>query len=563
MALLDWIVIGVFCCALIGIVVWVVSQKNDNSADYFLGGKDATWIAIGASIFASNIGSEHLIGLAGAGASSGMAMAHWEIQGWMILILGWVFVPFYTRSMVYTMPEFLERRYNTQSRTILSVISLISYVLTKVAVTVYAGGLVFQQVFGIKELWGIDFFWIAAIGLVLITAAYTIFGGMKSVLYTSVLQTPILLLGSLIILVLGLKALGSWDQMLALCDVKPNYDGATGTMIHLMRSNSDPQYPWLGALIGSAVIGFWYWCTDQYIVQRVLSGKDEKEARRGTIFGAYLKLLPVFLFLIPGMIAFALHQKYIGDGGFLPLLADGTPNADAAFPTLVAKILPAGVKGLVVCGILAALMSSLASLFNSSAMLFTIDFWKRLKPETSEKSLVRIGQTATVVIVILGILWIPIMRSVGNVLYNYLQDVQSVLAPGIAAAFLLGITWKRASAKGGMWGLLSGIIIGLTRLGAKVYYSNATDAADSWFKAVFYDFNWLFFCGVMLVVCCLVVIVVSLATEAPDQKKIQGLVFGTSTPEQIAATRASWNKWDVFHTIVILGFTVAFYIYFW
>jgi len=563
MALLDWIVIGVFCCALIGIVVWVVSQKNDNSADYFLGGKDATWIAIGASIFASNIGSEHLIGLAGAGASSGMAMAHWEIQGWMILILGWVFVPFYTRSMVYTMPEFLERRYNTQSRTILSVISLISYVLTKVAVTVYAGGLVFQQVFGIEELWGIDFFWIAAIGLVVITAIYTIFGGMKSVLYTSVLQTPILLLGSLIILVLGMKALGSWDQMLQLCDVKPNYDGATGTMIHLMRSNSDPQYPWLGALIGSAVIGFWYWCTDQYIVQRVLSGKSEKESRRGTIFGAYLKLLPVFLFLIPGMIAFALHQKYAGDGGFLPLLADGTPNADAAFPTLVAKILPAGVKGLVVCGILAALMSSLASLFNSSAMLFTIDFWKRLKPETSEKSLVRIGQTATVVIVVLGILWIPIMRSVGNVLYNYLQDVQSVLAPGIAAAFLLGITWKRASAKGGMWGLLSGIIIGLTRLGAKVYYSNATDATDNWFKAVFYDFNWLFFCGVMLVVCCLVVIIVSLCTEAPNEQKIQGLVFGTSTPEQIAATKASWNHWDVIHTIIILGFTVAFYIYFW
>ena len=563
MALLDWIVIGVFCCALIGIVLWVVSQKNDNSADYFLGGKDATWIAIGASIFASNIGSEHLIGLAGAGASSGMAMAHWEIQGWMILILGWVFVPFYTRSMVYTMPEFLERRYNTQSRTILSVISLISYVLTKVAVTVYAGGLVFQQVFGIEELWGIDFFWIAAIGLVLITALYTIFGGMKSVLYTSVLQTPILLLGSLIILVLGMKALGSWDQMLQLCDVKPNYEGATGTMIHLMRSNSDPQYPWLGALIGSAVIGFWYWCTDQYIVQRVLSGKNEKESRRGTIFGAYLKLLPVFLFLIPGMIAFALHQKYAGDGGFLPLLADGTPNADAAFPTLVAKILPAGVKGLVVCGILAALMSSLASLFNSSAMLFTIDFWKRLKPETSEKSLVRIGQTATVVIVILGILWIPIMRSVGNVLYNYLQDVQSVLAPGIAAAFLLGITWKRASAKGGMWGLLSGIIIGLTRLGAKVYYSNATDAGDSWFKAVFYDFNWLFFCGVMLVVCCLIVIIVSLCTEAPDQKKIQGLVFGTSTPEQIEATRNSWNHWDVIHTIIILTITVAFYIYFW
>ena len=429
MAFLDWLVIGVFAAALIGIVVWVVSQKNNNSADYFLGGKDATWIAIGASIFASNIGSEHLIGLAGAGASSGMAMAHWEIQGWMILILGWVFVPFYSRSMVYTMPEFLERRYNPQSRTILSVISLISYVLTKVAVTVYAGGLVFQQVFGIEELWGIDFFWIAAIGLVLITALYTIFGGMKSVLYTSVLQTPILLLGSLIILVLGLKELGGWDEMMRICSIK-QVNEYGDTMTNLIRNNNDPNFPWLGALVGSAIIGFWYWCTDQFIVQRVLSGKDEKEARRGTIFGAYLKLLPVFLFLIPGMIAFALHQKYTGAGadGFLPML-NGNPNADAAFPTLVAKLLPAGVKGLVVCGILAALMSSLASLFNSSAMLFTIDFYKRFKPETPEKKLVAIGQAATVVIVILGILWIPIMRSVGDVLYTYLQDVQSVLVP--------------------------------------------------------------------------------------------------------------------------------------
>lgn len=461
--------------------------------------------------------------------------------------------------MVYTMPEFLERRYNKESRTILSVISLISYVLTKVAVTVYAGGLVFQQVFGIKELWGIDFFWIAAIGLVLITAIYTIFGGMKSVLYTSVLQTPILLLGSLIILVLGLKAVGGWDQVMTICSMEPvnEYDDH---MTDLIRDLRDPQYPWLGALVGSAVIGFWYWCTDQYIVQRVLSGKNEKEARRGTIFGAYLKLLPVFIFLIPGMIAYALNQK---NGGFLPVDATGAVLSDAAFPTLVAKLLPAGVKGLVVCGILAALMSSLASLFNSSAMLFTIDFYKRLRPQTSEKALVRIGQIATVVIVVLGILWIPIMRSVGNVLYNYLQDVQSVLAPGIAAAFLLGICWKRASAKGGMWGLLAGIIIGLTRLGAKVYYSNVSDAQDNWFKAVFYDFNWLYFCGAMLVVCCLIVAIVSLCTEAPDPQKIQGLVFGTSTPEQRAATRASWNKWDVIHTVIILGITVAFYIYFW
>ena len=566
MATLDWIVIAIFALALVGIIVWVMKQKQNNAADYFLGGKDATWIAIGASIFASNIGSEHLIGLAGSGASSGMAMAHWEIQGWMILLLGWVFVPFYSRSMVYTMPEFLERRYNPESRTILSVISLISYVLTKVAVTVYAGGLVFQQVFGIEEVWGIDFFWIAAIGLVIITALYTIFGGMKSVLYTSVLQTPILLLGSLIILVLGLRELGGWDEMMRVCSaVKVNEYG--DSMVNLIRNNGDPQYPWLGALIGSAVIGFWYWCTDQFIVQRVLSGKDEKEARRGTIFGAYLKLLPVFLFLIPGMIAFALHQNSLSAGGegFLPLLANGSHNADAAFPTLVAKLLPAGVKGLIVCGILAALMSSLASLFNSSAALFTIDFYQRYRPDTDPKKLVRIGQAATIVIVILGILWIPVMRSVGDVLYLYLQDVQSVLAPGIAAAFLLGVCWKRTTAQGGMWALITGLVIGLSRLGAKVYYSNAATLGtdDNIFKYLFYDVNWLFFCGWMLVFCLLVAIVVSLFTKAPDAQKIQGLVFGTSTPEQRAVTRASWNGWDIFHTCVILAITVAFYCYFW
>ena len=561
MAVLDWIVVGIFALALIGIIVWVMKQKQNNADDYFLGGKDATWIAIGASIFASNIGSEHLIGLAGSGAASGMAMAHWEIQGWMILLLGWVFVPFYSRSMVITMPQFLEKRYNPASRTILSVISLISYVLTKVAVTVYAGGLVFQQVFGIESLWGIDFFWIAAIGLVVITALYTIFGGMKSVLYTSVLQTPILLLGSLIILVLGLKELGGWDQMMAICsEVKVNEYG--DSMVNLIRDNRDAQYPWLGALIGSAVIGFWYWCTDQFIVQRVLSGRDEKQARRGTIFGAYLKLLPVFLFLIPGMIAFALHQQL---GSFLPLTPEGLPNSDAAFPTLVAKLLPAGVKGLIVCGILAALMSSLASLFNSSAALFTIDFYQRFKPDTDPKKLVKIGQAATVVIVILGILWIPVMRSVGDVLYLYLQDVQSVLAPGIAAAFLLGVTWKKATAKGGMWGLIAGLAIGITRLGAKVYYSNigATTDGGSWFQWLFYDTNWLFFCGWMLVFCLAVIFVVSMFTEAPDPEKIKGLVFGTSTPEERAVTRASWDKWDVIHSIIILGITAAFYWYFW
>ncbi len=567
---LDWGVLGLFVIAMVGIIIWVTRQKEETSDDYFLAGRNAGWLAIGASIFASNIGSEHLIGLAGAGASSGMAMAHWEIQGWMILILGWAFVPFYSRSMVLTMPEFLEKRYNSQSRTILSLISLISYVMTKVAVTVYAGGLVFQKVFGIEELFGIDFFWISAIGLVLITALYTVLGGMKSVLYTSVLQTPILLVGSLVILVLGLKSLGGWDQMMEVVRATPvnEYGDSMGELI---RSNNDPDYPWLGVLLGSSIIGFWYWCTDQFIVQRVLSGKDQQQARRGAIFGAYLKLTPVFLFLIPGMIAFAMAKKNVMVGGSVFVLSE----PDAAFPTLVATLLPAGIKGLVVCGILAALMSSLASLFNSSAMLFTIDFYQKFKPETPQKQLVTVGRIATVVIVALGILWIPVMKSIGDVLYTYLQDVQSVLAPGIAAAFLMGILWKRTSSLGGMWGLLSGMIIGLTRLGAKVYYTTqagqgndvkawaAANGVDSLFYKLFYDVNWLFFCGGMLIFCIAVVIIVSLMTKAPDPEKIKGLVFGTATEDQLAETKQSWNKWDLVHTAIILAITAVFYCYFW
>jgi len=573
MSILDWIVIAIFVAAMVWIVLDVAKKKKNNSSDYFLSGRDATWIAIGASLFASNIGSEHLIGLAGSGASSGMAMAHWEIQGWMILILAWVFVPFYERSMVFTMPEFLEKRYNKTSRKILTYISLISYVLTKVAVTVYAGGLVFQQVFGIEYItvFGaqIDFFWVAAIGLVVITAIYTVVGGMESVLKTSVLQTPILLIGSIVILILGLKELGGWDIMMKICDVQPAYEGAQGTMNSLMRPLNDPQYPWLGALVGSAIIGFWYWCTDQFIVQRVLSGKDEKQARRGAIFGAYLKLLPVFIFLIPGMIAFAIATAANDPGSALygtQLGADLAPvleNGDVAFPLLVAKLLPAGFKGVVVCGILAALMSSLASLFNSSAMLYTIDVYKPKHPEASEQKLVSVGRIATVVIVTLGILWIPIMKKIGDVLYLYLQDVQSVLAPGIAAAFLIGICWKKATAKGGQWALISGLAIGLTRLAAKIIYTGNDAASSSLFKTVFYDFNWLYFCGCMFVFCCLVCIIVSLFTKKPSEEQIQGLCFGTSTPEQKMKSKASWNKWDILHTVIILSITVAFYIYFW
>ena len=554
MTTLDWIVLGLFCLALVGVIFWVLKKKDKDTSDYFLAGRDATWIAIGASIFASNIGSEHLVGLAGAGASSGMAMAHWEMHGWLVLMLGWLFVPFYARSGVFTMPEFLEKRYNAKSRSFLSIISLVSYILTKVAVTVYAGGLVFKDVFGIEYIsiggWNIDFFWVSAIGLVVITGLYTTFGGMKAVLYTSVLQTPILLLGSIAILVIGLVKLGGWNEMMEICRAVPvNEHG--DTMTQLMRSPHDPDFPWTGVILGSAIIGFWYWCTDQFIVQRVLSGRDQTQARRGTFFGAYLKITPVFIFLIPGIIAYALNQK-----GIITLT-----SSDTAFSTLITELLPMGFKGIVIGGILAALMSSLASLFNSSSMLFTVDFYKKYKPEASEKHLVSVGRIATVVIVLLGILWIPVMKSLGKVLYEYLQYVQSLLAPGIAAVFLLGIISKKTTPTAGFTGLLAGFILGMTRLGLKVFDSSLNPNGILYKTLV--APNWLHFEIVLFVIVIALMIVVSFFTKRKDEVAIQGLYFGSATAEQRKITRDSWNKWDVINSIIVIIIIIAFYAYFW
>lgn len=541
---LDWTTLGLFFLGLIGIIWWVLKQKEETTADYFLAGRNVGWFAVGASIFASNIGSEHLVGLAGAGYESGMAMSHWEIQAWLILVLGWVFVPFYARSRVFTMPEFLERRYCSGARTFLSIISLVSYVLTKVAVTVYAGGVVFKTVLGIEKVTllgiDIDFFWIGALGLVVVTGLYTILGGMRSVLYTAVLQMPVLIMGSVVILIVGLDKLGGWGELQRIC----------GESMHCIRSASDPKFPWTGVLLGSAIIGFWYWCTDQYIVQRTLSARNQTEARRGAIFAGYLKLLPVFIFLVPGMIAFALNKK-----GLLSL-----QSSDQAFPMLVSTLLPAGVKGIVVGGLVAALMSSLASLFNSSATLFTVDFYKKYRPQSSEKHLVSVGRIATAVVVVLGIAWIPVMKYVASVLYEYLQMVQGLIAPAIAAVFIMGVFSKRITGAGGLIGLVVGFMIGMFRL-ALVIFQGYLNPDGLLYKMV--AVNWLHFCIFLFFLTIAITVVVSLFTRKPSAQQIQGLTYGSATPEQAKETRDSWDKWDVIHSLIIIGIVVAFYIYFW
>jgi SSS family solute:Na+ symporter len=624
MGVFDWIVLGVFFLAMIGIIAYVLMQKEKDTTDYFLAGKDAGWISIGSSIFASNIGSEHLVGLAGVGFISGMAMAHWEIQAWIILLLGWVFVPFYDRIKIFTMPEYLEKRFSAGSRTILSLISLVSYVLTKVAVTVYAGGVVFKEVFGVESIWGIDFFWISAIGLVLVTGIYTVLGGMKAVMYTSVLQSPVLLAGSVVILIIGLAKVGGWTEV----------QNIAGHNIHLIRPAGDAEFPWPGVIVASMVIGFWYWCTDQFIVQRVLSGRNQREARRGAILGGYFKLLPVFIFLIPGMIAFALSQK-----GML-----NVSSSDSAFAAMVAQLLPAGFKGVVVCGLLAALMSSLASLFNSSAALFVGDFYKKFRPGSSEQHLLVVGRIATASVVILGVVWIPVMLGLGKVLYDYLQAVQGLLAPAIATVFILGVFWKRTTAKGALWGMISGFAIGMFRLAlnvtigtkasllmearkltdripdvtgytreilvnnlhafsdkigkvlsgaGEVMQNQVQDAAvsmavitpesqqhasllmtqvssslDTIFTGQYgilfriASVNSYIFTALLFIFCILLVVVISLLTKAPGEKQLK-YTMGAATAEEKAVTRASWNKWDVIHTAIILGIVALFYFYFW
>jgi len=550
MGILDWIVLGLFCLGLVAIIVWVTKKKTETSTDYFLAGRDATWLAIGSSIFASNIGSEHLVGLAGAGASSGMAMAHWEMHGWIILILAWFFVPFYARSGVFTMPEFLEKRYNKGARSVLSIISLVSYVFTKVAVTVYAGGIVFKQVFGIESMFGIDFFWISAIGLVVLTGIYTTLGGMRAVLATSILQTPILLLGSIVILIVGLIKVGGWSEVMEICRAVPVNDYGD-SMTELMRSAKDKDFPWTGVILGSAIIGFWYWCTDQFIVQRVLSGRNMTESRRGAILGAGFKLLPVFIFLIPGMIAYALNVK-----GMISL-----PDSDAAFAVLVKELLPLGFKGLVVGGILAALMSSLASLFNSSATLFTVDFYEKYRPQATEKELVRVGRIATVVVVVLGILWIPVMKGLGKFLYAYLQDVQSMLAPGIAAVFLLGILSKRVTPKAGLWGLLIGFVLGMTRLAFNIFGKDME--GEGLFHSVFVGMNNYNYEVILFFVVIVLMIIISYFTPKADPAAIRGLYVGSVSAEQKAVIKASYNNWDLFFSGLIIVVIISFYVYFW
>jgi SSS family solute:Na+ symporter len=585
MTALDWFVIAAYFTLLLGLTWWSIRKNRDTADDYFLAGRNLGWLIVGASIFASNIGSEHLVGLAGSGATSGVALAHYELHAWCLLVLGWVLVPFYVRSRVYTMPEFLERRFSASARWVLSLISLVAYVLTKIAVGIFAGGVVFGTL--LPELHvqiaGASFnaFWVGSVLVVLLTGLYTVLGGMRAVAYTEAVQTFILVLGSLLLTMFGLQKLGGWGELRAALDpdmfnlwkplIPAGVEGTwapvkeTGRMAWYFNTN----YPWLGMLFCAPIIGLWYWCTDQYIVQRTLGAPNETEARRGTIFAAFLKLLPVFIFIIPGMIAVALART--GRASGLESLVD--PNghtvasaAQAAFPLMVQSVMPVGLRGVVVAGLLAALMSSLAGVFNACSTLFTIDFYQKFRPASSQHQLVWVGRVATTVMVVIGLAWIPVIQGARG-LYEYLQGMQAYLAPPIFAVFFFGVFMKRLNGAGCLAALISGFILGVIRLLVDTpvtlkmagYEQGYPIGSALWIlNNIYFQYYSLF----IFIVSTLVLIGVSYATAAPSERQLVGLTYATVTEEQRRVSRHSWTRADVVSSLVVLLLIAIAYTYF-
>jgi SSS family solute:Na+ symporter len=575
----DWIIVLAYFGIILGLAWKIMRQKQRTSDEYFLAGRNLGWLIVGASIFASNIGAEHLVGLAGSGATDGVAMAHYELHAWCLLVLGWVMVPFYMRSRVFTMPEFLERRFSPAARTVLSLISLVAYVLTKLAVGIFAGGIVFSVLLPELNWLGLDSFWIGSILVILITGIYTVMGGLKAVAYTEAIQTFIFIIGSALVTYFGLKALGGWGELRSIAGSemfnlwKPLVPaGIEGTWAPIKEAGRmawyfNDNYPWIGMLFCAPIIGLWYWCTDQYIVQRVLGAPNERQARRGAVAAGFFKLLPVFLVIIPGIIAFALaksgrlavlQQEIFGPAGELV-----RANAQKAFPMLVAHILPVGVRGVVVAGLLAALMSSLAGAFNAASTLFTMDFYSRLKPKVTQERLVHIGRVATGVMVLIGLLWIPVIRG-GRGLYDYLQGVQSYLAPPIFVVFFFGVFMKRLNAKGCLAALGTGFALGIFRLAVDtpVKLIEGFSYAQGSFLWIVNNIFFQYYSLVIFIISAAVMVVVSYLTEAPAYEKIVGLTYGTVTEEHRKETRASWQARDVVASAIVLALILAAYLYF-
>jgi len=547
LAPVDLAIIAVYFVLVFGIGFYF-SRKERTSEGYFLAGRNIGWFAIGASLFVSNISTEHFIGLAGSGATSGLAAGNFEWEASVILLLlGWVFVPFYLRSNVFTMPEFLERRFNRNCATYLASISIIAYIFTKISVHLYAAAIVLERVVGWNQ-------WIAAIILVVATGIYTIAGGLAAVIYTDLVQTLILLAGAVALTFIGLDKVGGFATLRA---------AVPASYFHMVKPISDPDFPWTGIFFGAPILGIWYWCTDQVIVQRVLSAKDEGHAKAGTIFAGFLKILPVFLLVVPGIIAFALYPQLFN------IVNGSVTNGDIAFPTAVVNLLPTGFVGLMIAALLAALMGAMSSVFNSASTMVTLDFYKKLRPAASEKQLVTFGRIATGGMVVLGLLWVPFIHVLSAQLWVYLQSVQAYISPPIAVCFIFGILWPRLNGQGAISSLLVGFVLGAVRFVLEVLDKTAHYQSSAIRGLI--DMNFLHYSIVMFVACALVLIGVSMLFPAPERKNIAGLTFATVDEKldtvdvkttHLARETRTEHRVNLAFTYVLLATVLALWIYF-
>lgn len=469
-------------------------KKEQTFERYFFAGKDLGWFAVGMSIFATNISSEHFVGLAGAGASRGLAVGQFELMAIFVLVfLGWVAAPIYMKSSVSTTPEFLERRFGSFIRGPFAALSIVLYIFTKMIVTFFAGGMLFNSLFGVN-------IYTSAIIIVLLTGLYSTFGGATAVIKTGVFQGLVLIMGALLLTVFGIKEVGGFTRLRH--DLPPDF-------FHMFKPINDPDYPWTGILFGAPIIAFWYWITDQYFIQKILSGKSPEAARSGSLFAAALKVLPVFLLVLPGLIATA---AFHGTGG------------DQTYATLVERMsLPVGVRGLILSGVLAAIMSSLASIFNTSALLVVNDIYLPRHLQATDHELVLVGRLATLAMVMVAIMSVSLVKLVSSQLYLFLQSLQAYVSPPIAAIFLFAFILKRGSVKAALWTLVLGELIGLSLLLIRLLLPPSSEVA-AFLPGLIFSMNFLHLSVALFLFSIIVFVIVSYIVDrkASLQLRISG-----------------------------------------
>ncbi|XP_008322559.1 sodium/glucose cotransporter 1 [Cynoglossus semilaevis] len=547
----DISVIVIYFLVVLAVGVWAMVRTNRSTVGgFFLAGRSMVWWPIGASLFASNIGSGHFVGIAGTAAAAGIAIGGFEWNALIVVvILGWLFVPIYIKAGVVTMPEYLKKRFGGQRiRIYLSVLSLFLYVFTKISADMFSGAIFINQALGLN-------IYLAVVMLLLITALYTVTGGLAAVIYTDTLQTIIMVVGSFILMGFAFNEVGGYENfqrryMEAIPKIRTNiseecYEPRADSF-HIFRDAVTGDLPWPGLVFGLTIQATWYWCTDQVIVQRCLSAKNLSHVKGGCILCGYLKLLPMFLMVFPGMISRILYTDVVAcvdPDECLKHCGASVGCTNIAYPKLVVDLMPNGLRGLMLSVMLASLMSSLTSIFNSASTLFTMDIYTKVRRSASEKELMIAGRVFILVLIGVSIAWIPVVQSAqSGQLFDYIQSITSYLTPPIAAVFMLGMFCKRVNESGAFYGLLIGLLIGLSRMITEFVYGTGSCVNPSSCPTIICGVHYLYFSILLFVVSCIIILGISLMTKPIDDKHLYRLCWSlrNSTEERVDLEQDDW-----------------------